>query len=70
MSVDGVPPDLRNEVDVDLLRRFLEEAEDGVWIIDDKGITVFANKAMAALLGVDRQERARAFAEFLSGHRC
>ena len=38
-----IPPELG--------RRVVETADEGIWVLDDGGATVFANPKMAAILG-------------------
>lgn len=48
-----------------LFRQIAETANEGVWVVDDEGRTLFANEALARLLGVTREELVgREIAEF------
>lgn len=44
----------------ELLSRVLETVEDGIYIVDPNGKMTFSNKAMERMLGVSREEIARA----------
>jgi PAS domain S-box-containing protein len=44
---------IRLQPDARLFRSIAELVDVGIWVLDPAGITVFANRRMAALLGVD-----------------
>ena len=47
-------------------RQLIELAQDGIWVIDDKGVTQLVNPRMADMLGYSREEMlGRSFFEFM-----
>jgi two-component system, cell cycle sensor histidine kinase and response regulator CckA len=47
---------VRSDVPHDLYRSIVEAAQEGVWVIDADGVTVYANPRLAALLGYEPHE--------------
>ncbi len=43
-------------IDADLYRLIVETAQEGIWTIDQQGLTTFVNSRMAAMLGYEREE--------------
>ncbi len=51
-------PDIPRTIGRDFFRRIVDAADQGIWVLDDAGSTVFANAKMAAILGCAAGEMA------------
>lgn len=52
----GVTPQVRREARLELLDLLVEQAQDGLYTLDESGVIDFCNESFAAMLGYDRTE--------------
>lgn len=51
-------------------RKIVETANEGIWILNKKGITTFVNRTLADMLGYSAEDiRGKSFFEFYGGFR-
>ena len=46
-------PDLNVSIGEEMYRRIVEAVPEGIWVVDSLGSTVFSNRRMAEILGID-----------------